>query len=169
MTRFLAVKPKDPSSPFKVYRFKVIPFGAGSSPFTLNAVLQHHLKQHNIVVSCDMQISLYVDNIITGCDTVDTVAAYYKEARAVISSGMFNLRSWSSNNNKVTANTKVADDHNTVNVLSLRWNLSTDLLSLISKPYLLTSTHLITKRQVLQATSQVFDPLGFISPIAVRA
>jgi len=110
----------------------VIPFGVASSPFILNAVLQHHLKQHNTVVSCDMQISLYMDNIITGCDTEDAAVAYYKDSRATMSSGMFNLRSWSSNSNKVTANAvqdKVADDHNTVNVLGLRWNPSTDLLS----------------------------------------
>ena len=119
-----------------------------------------------------MQISLYVDNIISGCDTEDAAAAYCKASRAIMSSGMFNLRSWSSNSNKVTANAvqdKVADDHNTVNVLGLHWNPSTDLLPLVSKPYLLTSTDLITKRQVLQATSQVFDPLGFISPIVVQA
>ena len=79
-----------------------------------------------------MQISLYMDNIITGCDTEDAAVAYYKDSRATMSSGMFNLRSWSSNSNKVTANAvqdKVADDHNTVNVLGLRWNPSTDLLS----------------------------------------
>jgi len=28
-------------------------------------------NKHNAVVSRDMQISLYVDNIITGCDTED--------------------------------------------------------------------------------------------------
>ena len=56
----------------------VVPFGATSSPFILNAVLQHHLKQHNTAVCRDMQISLYVDNIITGCDTEDAAADYYK-------------------------------------------------------------------------------------------
>ena len=31
------------------------------------------------------------------------------------------------------------------------------------------NNHLATKRQVLQATSKIFDPLGFISPIVVQA
>ena len=44
----------DPSSPLCVYRFKVVPFGATSSPFMLNAVLQYHLKQYNTPVSNDM-------------------------------------------------------------------------------------------------------------------
>ena len=69
-TRFFWLSdPTDPSSQFRIYRFKVVPFGATSSPFILNAVLHHHLKQHNTTVSRDMQINLYVDNIITGCDS----------------------------------------------------------------------------------------------------
>ena len=172
-TRFFWLSnPADPSSQFNTYRFKVIPFGAASSPFILNAVLQHHLKQHNSAVSRDMQTSFYVDNIITGCDTEDAAADYYTEARTIMSSGMFNLRSWSSNSNKLKANAvqdKTADDHNTVNVLGLHWDPTTDLLSLVAKPFLLTNNHLVTKRQVLQATSEIFDPLGFIAPVVVRA
>ena len=122
-TRFFWLSnPTDPSSQFNVYHFKVVSFGAASSPFMLNAVLQHHLKQHNTAVSCDMQTNLYVNNITTGCDTEDAASAYYKEARAITANGRFNLRSWSSNGNKLTANAvqdKAADDHNTVNVLGL--------------------------------------------------
>ena len=106
-----------------------------------------------------MQTNLYVDNIITGCDTEDAASAYYKEAQAIMASERFNLHSWSSNSNKLTANAvqdKTADDHSTVNVLGLHWDPTTDLQSLVSKPFFLTNNHLATKRQVLQATS----PLG---------
>ena len=95
-----------------------------------------------------------------------------KQARAIMCSGMFNLRSWSCNSNKLMTNAvqdKTADDHNTVNVLGLRWDPTNDLLSLVTKPFLLTSNHLIMKRQVLQATSKIFDPFGFISLVVVRA
>lgn len=59
----------DPSSPLCVYRFKVVPFGATSSSFMLNAVLKYHLKQYNTPVSNDMLRHLYVDNILSGCET----------------------------------------------------------------------------------------------------
>jgi len=58
----------DASSPLSVHRFKVIPFGATSSQFILNAVLQHYLNQYNSAVLLDMLNNLYIDNVISGCD-----------------------------------------------------------------------------------------------------
>jgi len=49
----------DPSSPLCVYCLTVMPFGATSSPFMLNAILQYHLKQYNTPVSNDMLSNLY--------------------------------------------------------------------------------------------------------------
>ena len=54
-TRFYWLKdPTDLSSELSVYRFKVIHFGVTSSPFILNAVLQHHLNQYTTTVTLDM-------------------------------------------------------------------------------------------------------------------
>ena len=162
----------DPSSQFSVYQFKVIPFGATSSPFILNAVLQHHLNQYISAVSLDILTNLYVDNVISGCDTEQEVVHYYKESRAIMSSVKFNLCSWASNSAelKAIASQEVtSDDSTTVNILGLRWNLNTDKVSLSAKPSILTHDDLITKREVLQDVSKIFDLLGFVSPVVVRA
>jgi hypothetical protein len=60
--------PQDPDSPLIIYRFKVVPFGAKSSPFILNSVVMHHLSRNGSKVAADMQRSVFVDIIITGCD-----------------------------------------------------------------------------------------------------
>jgi len=73
---FWITDPTDPSSKFQVYRFKVVPFNATSSPFMLNAVLQYHLNQHASAISHDMRANLYVDNIITSCDTEQEAVKY---------------------------------------------------------------------------------------------
>ena len=117
-----------------------------------------------------MQINLYVDNLITGCDTENAAADYYKEARAIMSSGKFNLCSWSSNSNRLTvwqmpSKTMLLMIITLFNILGLRWDPTTDLLSLVAKPFILTNNHLVTKREVLQATAKIFDRLGFISPV----
>ena len=164
--------PTDPSSQFCVYRFKVVPFGATSSPFMLNAVLQYHLRQYSTPVSLDMCSNLYVDNIITGCDVEQDVVNYYREARAIMCDARLNLRSWSSNS---VALTTIATKGNTaenavsVNILGLRWIPGSDKLHLAAKPSILTNDHLVTKREVLQDLSKVFDPLGFVAPVVIRA
>ena len=171
-TRFFwLTDPTDPSSKFCVYRFKVVPFGTTSSPFMLNATLQYHLKSYTSVVSQDMQNNLYVDNIITSCPTEQEAVQYYKEARSIMSQANFNLRSWSSNSTMLTSiatQEKTSDGGNSINILGLRWNPTTDKIMLATKSPPLTSDILITKREILYHQSKIFDPLGFIAPVVIR-
>ena len=158
----------DPSSQFCVYRFKVVPFGATSSPFMLNAVLQYHLGQYNIAVSHDMLSNLYVDNIILGCDTEQATVNYYRTARAIMCDAQLNLHSWSSNSAELTAaavKDNTAERALSVNVLGP----TSDKLHLATKPHILPHDHLVTKREVLQGISKIFDPLGFIAPVVIQA
>ena len=172
-TRFFwLTDPTDVSSQFCTYRFKVVPFGATSSPFMLNAVLQYHLQQHNTVVSSDIRSNLYVDNVITGGATEQAVVSYYREARSLMSSANMNLRSWSSNSAElktIATADNVGDDSQSVSILGLRWNPTTDELALTAKPTILTHNHLTTKREVLQDISKIFDPLGLAAPVVIRA
>ena len=67
-TRFLW--PSDISNPYgdlQAFRFKVVLFGATSSPFMLHATLYHHLQNINPPIAADMLSNIYVDNIISGC------------------------------------------------------------------------------------------------------
>ena len=172
-TRFFWLsEPTDPSSQLCVYRFKVVPFGATSSPFMLNAVLQYHLRQYNTPVSLDMRSNLYVDNIITGSDVEKDVLTYYQEARAIMCDARLNLRSWSSNSAALTTTAikdNTAEKASSVNVLGLRWIPESDKLHLAAKPSILINDHLVTKREVLQDLSKLFDPLGFVAPVIIRA
>ena len=70
-TRFLWLSdPEDPTRAFHIYRFKVVLFGASSSPFILNATLDKHLKQYNDPVAEDMKKNIYVDDLISGVQHV---------------------------------------------------------------------------------------------------
>ena len=80
-----------------VYIFKVVLFGATCSPFILSSVINHHLSCYASPIAQDMLNSLYVDNIISGCDTEEGAIEYYTTARAIIQDAKFNLRSWASN------------------------------------------------------------------------
>ncbi|XP_065886666.1 uncharacterized protein [Dysidea avara] len=84
-TRFLWPKlPDKPDSKFQAYRFAVVPFGSCSSPFMLAAVLNLHLNNTPSPIADDMKENLYVDNILSGCDTEEEVVQYYTQARTIM-------------------------------------------------------------------------------------
>ena len=171
-TRFLwPCCPSDPDSKLQVYRFRVVLFGSASSPFMLYAALHSHLTQCTSTISKDLLQNLYVDNVLSGCHSEEESVAFYIEARKVLSEANFNLRSWASNSKQLCDLAKkdqTADDSKQVNTLGLVWNTVSDELSLTQK--VLSPDHSsATKREVLQHSSKVFDPLGFTSPVTVSA
>ena len=172
-TRFLWLSdPKDPESEFITYRFKVVLFGAVCSPFMLNAALLCHLSQYSSSTAKDMLSNLYVDNIVSGCPSESEAVQYYRDARSLMKDAHFNLRSWASNSHQLTnqaVTDKVLDNNNPVNVLRLQWDMQADKLFLTSKSLIPSVTSLITKREVLRESCKVFDPLGLLSPVTIRA
>lgn len=167
-TRFLwPTLPERPDSRLQTYRFAVVPFGSCSSPFMLAAVLDLHLNKASSPIADDMKENIYVDNILSGCNTEEEIMQYYTQARAIMGNAKFNLRSWSSNRQQLVTEAKIGDPNTTVN-LGLCWNTATDTLSLSPKK-LSTSMTLLTKRDVLQTSSQIYDPLGWATPITIKA
>ena len=168
---FWLTDPWNPESELAVYRFKTVLFGAVSSPFILYATLYRHLQHHNTPLSKDIQTNLYVDNIISGSTTEAEAVQYYHNARAILSEAGFNLRAWISNSQQlrdIAKQDKTIDVNIPNNVLGIHWNALTDQLSLISKGADLTS-ELTTKREVLQESSRIFDPIGFATPVTIHS
>ena len=139
----------------------------------LNATLQCHLNTFNTPIAHDMKRNLYVDNIISGCDTEEQVIHYYKEARAIMNQAKFNLRSWASNSHQLQSLAQsegTADKDPAVSLLGLLWSTPTDTITFPPKQFLIsTEEHSVTKRIVLQMASKIYDPLGYLSPITIRA
>ena len=163
--------PEDPNSDLDVYWFKVVLFGSVSSPFMLNATLRLHLSKNTTEVAKDMCQNLYVDNIVSGGSTEESVTKYFREARAIMSEANFNLRSWASNNHCLQAIAQeegVTDENEVVSVLGLHWNKAEDHLSFIPKKIDSTENFTVTKRKILQYSSKIFDPSGFLFPITMR-
>ena len=173
-TRFLWLSdPQDPDSEFVTYRFRVVLFGAVCSPFVVNTALHCHLAQYKSPTAQNMLANLYVDNIVSGCPSESEAISYYNKALSIMKGAHFNLRSWASNSSRLmdqASRDKVTDTNNPVNVLGLQWNTQADTLSLTFKSSIPSDsvTSLITKREVLKESSEVFDPLGLLFPVTVR-
>ena len=171
-TRFLWLSdPMNPESVFNTFRFKTVLFGSTSSPFLLNATLRCHLQNYDQAVAHDIKNNIYVDNVISGCENETDTVQYYNEARSIMQNANFHLQSWASNSpslQEVAAKDGTADSKPIVNILGLKWNPSTDTLSYTpAKEY--TPPPTITKRHVLQISSKIYDPVGPLSPVTVKA
>ena len=83
-----------------------------------------------------------------------------------------NFRSWASNCpqlNTLAKQDKVGDENTTTNILGLQWNTITDTLCFPCQTITPENSTLITKREILQCSSKIFDPLGFLFPVTIRA
>ena len=137
----------------------------------LHAALHYHLTKNTSPVSDNMQNNLYVDNVISGCNSEKDAVHYYKQSRAIMSQANFNLRTWASNSAQLQSLAKQdgsAETSNTVKILGLCWNTSSDTLSLTPRT-ITNDTPFITKRDVLRDSSSIFDPLGLITPVTIQA
>lgn len=162
----------DPDSNFDVYRFKSVLFGASSSPFILNATLKKHLDQFDDPVATQMKTDIYVDNLVSGVDTQNDALQYFHQARHLMSPVGFNLRTWTSNSPNVrslTAQQGLQDKDAETKVLGLHWNPTTDTLTYQQNKSITPENNLTTKRDILRQSSKIYDPLGFLTPVTIRA
>ena len=173
VTRFFWFNnPTDATGQLVNYRFKSVLFGATCSPFILNAVLMKHLKESASTLTERLTKYLYVDNIISSFPTENEVINFYNRTRPLFANTGFNLRSWASNSDILEEHAKkdnVLDNDKDVKILGLKLNVKDDTLSFTKHEVGDTSENITTKRDVLKQSSKIYDPLGIISPVTVKA
>jgi len=106
-----------------------------------------------------MQHNLYVDNVVTGCNTEMEAMQFCRQAQSMLSKAKFNLRAWASNSRQLvelSQQDRTLDSSNPTNVLGILWDTTSDKLSLSLKGLHLP-TALTTKCKVKDA-SKLFDP-----------
>ena len=164
----------DASKPIEHYRLVRLTYGIASSAFhsirTLHAIAD---SEPSLLASTVLNRDFYVDDLLSGAKTVTEALALQQSLIDTLKHGGFDLRKWSSNDRSVLAHMSADmletkdvdfDDTHTLKTLGITWNPSADsfLFSFSSPP-----TQPLTKRLLLSDTSQVFDPLGRLSPLVV--
>ncbi|XP_070573730.1 uncharacterized protein [Ptychodera flava] len=173
-TKFLWLSDiRDPESPFDVYQFKSVLFGAACSPFMLNAVIKTHLESNaSIPTADDLKHNIYVDNVIDGAKSDEKAVSYYNDANHLMQSCGFKLRSWTSNSERLCELAKQDDIYEPsrdVPVLGLRWEPESDTMTYSENNSEPIPNELITKRDVLSSSATLYDPLGFVAPVHIKA
>ena len=111
--RFLWVVDVNSNSPqIRVLRFARVVFGVSSSPFLLNATLQHHLGQYmtsNPEVVGQLLKSMYVDDVISGAQDEQQAELLYLESKKILKDGGFNLRKFVTNSDTLQQQINASD------------------------------------------------------------
>ncbi|MCG7879158.1 MAG: reverse transcriptase domain-containing protein [Candidatus Thiodiazotropha endolucinida] len=172
VTRFLWLKdlehPSVNQENIQEYRFCRVPFGVISSPFLLGATINYHLDSYDSDIAKKIKKDIYMDNLITGVNSVSEAITLYKNSKQIFSEANMNLREWASNAEEVNISIPVKDRaaEETIKVLGLVWNRDSDTIRLQQTKILKDIG--ITKRTVLKQIAGVFDPLGLFSPIILK-
>lgn len=143
-------------------RFCRVPFGIISSPFILNATIRYHLNKSDKTEIKDLARDIYVDNAITGTNTIEEAINLYKHTKTTFQEISMNMRDWSSNAKELLDHIPDRCQNETVGILGLNWNTREDTLEL---KFTLKETQVKSKRELLRIIASVFDPCGFTAPL----
>ena len=176
-TRFLWLKDIHKSvnsvDNLEAYRFCRVLFGAAPSPFLLNATIRYHLNEKDNWKTKDLTENMYIDNVVTGTNCDDKALEYYSLSRSYLQEAGMNLRQWTSNSTALNLRAQEDNAHaaQTTNILGLTWNSTNDMLSLSLEKRIRKSEAItkLTKRSTISFASKLFDPLGYVEPITVKA
>ncbi|XP_029171118.1 uncharacterized protein LOC114940560 [Nylanderia fulva] len=163
----------------KEFQLNTVTYGLASAPYLAIRVL-HQLAIDEVgrfPLGADvLRQDVYMDDVLTGAATLDAADDLLNQVAALCTAGGFPLRKWAANDDRLLVKIPLAHRLDVMtgarlpseshSVLGLRWNPREDVLSLSVRP---TSTALPTKRSVLSQTARLFDPLGWLAPIIVRA
>ncbi|XP_025262985.1 uncharacterized protein LOC112637430 [Camponotus floridanus] len=169
------------SGPFdKVQEFELntVTYGLACAPFLAVRALRQLAADEEArgpKGAAALRRDCYMDDVITGSDTLRDAVALQTELRELCTAGGFPLRKWAANSEAILEG--VPQDHrlqqthhsweNEVHsTLGLRWHPAGDEFSFAIQPRVSGG---YTKRRVLAETARLFDPLGWLAPVIIRA
>nr|CAI5865716.1 unnamed protein product [Callosobruchus analis] len=165
----------DPSKEIAHYRLNTITYGTAPASFLATRALQQVAVEQREQFPLASEVILrdfYVDDLITGSETVESARELKSELVKALTPYGFNLRKWGSNEPRVLEALIENSDHclyedEVKRTLGLIWRAYSDELTYSVDQRDITVTK-VTKRGLLSAISRIFDPLGLISPVILR-
>lgn len=168
----------DATSEIPEYHLNTVTYGLACAPFLAVRTLRQLATDEEARDSrgaIALRSNCYMDDIITGADTLQHAIALQHELRELCTAGGFPLRKWAANDETIlvgiprehrqqhTHHSWEGEVHST---LGLRWHPASDDFSFSIQPRLGIE---LTKRRVLAETARLFDPMGWLAPVVIRA
>lgn len=169
----------EPDQALKEYRLNTVTYGVSSAPFLACRTIKQLADDEGFqfpLAKTILSANIYVDDVVTGCDSLEDALEAKSQLIQLFSLGHFQLRKWASNEPALLSDltpeerlldqkTFSDDKHQTLKVLGLKWDPATDVFLFDVQ----SSARLCTKRVILSELAKIFDPLGFLSPLTIKA
>lgn len=170
----------DFSKPLNIYRLNTVTYGTASAPFLAIRCLKQlatECRDKDPISSNVLENDFYVDDMLTGSDSESEIFKMQSDISKILNSAGFTLGKWASNNKNLLDKLKESEalhpdfvksfENGESKTLGILWNHSSDTLQ-FSVKNLIEKYH-VTKRTILSAICQIFDPLGLLGPVTVSA
>lgn len=164
------------------YRLLTVTYGMASASHSAIKSLRQlatNAKEKSPIAADIILSDFYVDDLITGTNDIEAALEIYHQLTSVLSEGGFNLRKWNSNNQALLS--KIPTDHRGttsttpinldyfVKTLGINWCPLQDAFTFNIEPQPENIGKITTKRILLSNVAKLFDPLGWLAPVIVRA
>jgi len=167
----------DPSLPIQIYRLVTLTYGTVPASFLATGCLKKISEEEAELfpIACkSVSQDFYMDDYLGGADSIEKTIQLRDELICVMKRAGMNLQKWLSNESCIIENLSEKEssdecmfNYGTTKILGLYWNARNNMLQYKIKEYDENTT--TNKRKILAETAAIFDPLGLIGPIIVKA
>ncbi|XP_063911968.1 uncharacterized protein LOC135128820 [Zophobas morio] len=170
---------ESPDTPVQIYRLTTVTYGTTSAPFlAIRSRQQLAIENRETFPTASAKIirDFYVDDLLSGADILSQAFELQHQIDKILKSGGFQLCKWASvdvnlipQTNSTDTDKINLDKHNENKTLGLYWNYRNDSLAYKINSLSNLPKANVTKKHILSTVSKIFDPLGLISPVVVKA
>ncbi|KAL4103845.1 hypothetical protein QTP88_019180 [Uroleucon formosanum] len=170
---------KNKEQPMQIFQLNTVTYGTVSASFLATACLYKLAEDEysKFPEACTaIKNDFYMDDYLGGANTKEMAVQLRNDLRTVLQSGGFNLRKWAANDSELLQNLNQENndamsvlelEDNMAKILGVLWHPSKDIFK-----YKVQDTKTdksTTKRNILAQIASLFDPLGLVGPIVIKA
>nr|CAI5834864.1 unnamed protein product [Callosobruchus analis] len=154
----------------KVFELTVVAFGIKCSPYlalrTVKELVNREGRNYPLASQYILR-DLYMADLVFSQDGEDEAYQVYSESIELFRRGNFDLTKWSTNSVRLLGNipmekrlSNMVVFKTEMKILGLQWDPQMNILSFKSK----VPDEVCTKRSILSAVAQCYDPIGLLAP-----
>lgn len=167
----------DTDDEVQCYELNTITYGTASAPYLATRCLEQiamEVEKSNSKIAEIIRNHTYMDDILAGAETKDEILWIQREITKIFSAAGFELRKWQTNAldllnkfegpRETVSNFINLGENEACKTLGVYWDSKLDKIKFSLGKF---DSNIITKRILLSKISQIFDPLGLLSPLII--